>query len=112
MSLFHESSFKFDEVLARSLSNYRQKSLVFLVYPECPSLCPIVTLLKYLQFQSSRSSDQGLFIITLLPYRKVSSDTIARWLKQTMADTDIDTGKLQHIHVPDLPPPQKVKTLE
>ena len=37
---------------------------------------------------SSRSSDQGPFI------KKVSSDTIAMWLKQKMANADIDTGKL------------------
>lgn len=45
----NECSFTFDEVLKHSRPNYCRKPLVFRAYPECPSLCLVATLLKYLQ---------------------------------------------------------------
>ena len=67
----NKHSFTFDKVLEHSRLNYCQESRFFRAYTECPSLCPVATLLKYLQIQLPRSSDQGLFIITLSPYREV-----------------------------------------
>lgn len=66
----NECSFTFDEVLKHSRPNYCRKPLVFRAYPECPSLCLVATLLKYLQVRLSRSSDPRIFIATLPPYRE------------------------------------------
>ena len=66
----NECSFTFDEVLKHSRPNYCRKPLVFRAYPECPSLCLVTTLLKYLQVRLPRSSDPRVFIATLAPYRE------------------------------------------
>ena len=90
----NEFSFTFDEVLKNSCPNYCQKPLAFRAYLECSRVCPFATLLKYIQVRLPRSSDPGLFITTLSSFRKVSSDTIVRWIKETIADADNDTGKV------------------
>ena len=59
--------FTFDEALKHSRPNHYRKPLVFRAYPECPSLCLVAILLKYLQVRLPRSSDPGLFIITFPP---------------------------------------------
>ena len=45
----NEFSFTSDKVLKNSRPNYFQKPIAFQAYLECPSLCPFVTLLEYLQ---------------------------------------------------------------
>ena len=39
-----------------------------------------------------RTSAEGLFITTTKPYKEASPDTIARWVKETLGETGIDTG--------------------
>ena len=40
----------------------------------------------------TRSSDPALFISTAKPFKLVSRDAIARWIKNTMKEANIDTG--------------------
>ena len=56
---------------------------------ECPDLCPGKNLLNYLDIRLTRSSDPTLFISTTKPFKPVSRDTIARWIKNTMKEANI-----------------------
>ena len=85
-------TFVFDEVLKHSRPKYCQKPLIFRAYPECPKLRPVKNLLNYLDIRLTKSSDPALFISTTKPYKPVSRDTIARWVKNTMKEANIDTG--------------------
>ena len=44
------------------------------------------------RYKLSRSSDTALFLITVRPYKGGSSDTIARWINNTMQEAGINTG--------------------
>ena len=56
-----ECLFVLDEVLKHSRPKYCQKPLIFRANPECPELCPVKNLLKYLDTRLTRSSDPDTF---------------------------------------------------
>lgn len=63
-------------------------------YCDRPAVCPAETLVTYLSKSSSvRPSDtESLILTSKKPYRAASSQTIGRWIKQTLADSGIDTN--------------------
>ena len=87
-----ECKFVFYKVLKHSRLKYCQKPLIYTAYPECPELRPVKNLLNYLDIISTRLSEPALFISTRKPFKPVSRNTIARWIKNTMKETNIDTG--------------------
>ena len=87
-----ECTFVFDEVLKYSRPKYCQKPLIFRAYHECPNLCPAKVLLNYLDIKLTRSSDLAFFISTTKPFKALSRDAIARWIKNTMKEANIDSG--------------------
>ena len=105
MSIKHENLHSFKEgviLLCQSILETRRIlrlhgsalfkiPLIFRAYPECPESCSVKNLLNYLDTRLTRSSDPALFISTTKPYKSVSRDTIARWIKNTK-DANIDTG--------------------
>ena len=84
--------FVFDDVLKHSGQSFKEKPLVFRVFLQNPKLCPVSTLVQYLDIRLSRSYDTALFLITVMPYKGASSDTIALWIKNTMQETETNTG--------------------
>ena len=62
----------------------QEKPLVFLYFPKNPKLGSVTKLRieTVLNIRSTHSSDTVLLITAALPYKGVSSDTIARWIKQ------------------------------
>ena len=67
--------------------------MTFRAYPDQKSLCPVHNIWKYLQeVRLSRSSDDNLFITIRKPYHGASPDTIARWIKDMLSLSGIDTG--------------------
>ena len=85
-------TFVFDDVLKHSRPCFKEKPLVFRAFPQNPKLCPVSTLIQYLDIRLSRSSDTALFLTTVRPYKGASSDTIARWIKNTMQEAGINTS--------------------
>ena len=82
----------FDEVLKHSRPKCCQKPLIFRAHPECPDLCPLKNILNCLDVRLTRSSDPALFISFTRPFKPVSRDTIARWIKNTIKEANTDTG--------------------
>ena len=85
-------TFVFDEVLKHSRPKCCQKPLTFRAHPECPDLWPLKNLLNYLDIRLTGSPDPALFISSTEPFKLVSRDTIARWIKNTIKEANIDTG--------------------
>ena len=86
-----ECTFVFDEVLKHSRPGFKDGPMTFRVFPDY-HICPVHTLKQYLDMRLPRSSEDALFLTTTQPYRGVSSDTIARWIKTMMQLAGIDTG--------------------
>ena len=78
-----ECTFVFDDVLKHTRPSFKEKPLVFRRFPQNPKLYPVSTLIQYLNIRLPRSSDTALFLTTVRPYKGASSDTIARWIKNT-----------------------------
>ena len=83
-----ECTFVFDDVLKHSRPSFKEKSLVFRAFLQNPKLCPVSTLIQYLDIRLSRSSDTTM----VRSYKGPSSDTIGRWIKNTMQKAGISTG--------------------
>ena len=60
------------------------------------SLCVVTTLKEYLtRTQSLRGSESQLFISYTRPFRRVSRETISRWVKLVLTDSGIDTLRIK-----------------
>ena len=66
------------------------KPMVFKPYPE-NSLCVVIHL--YLEQTKHLRSGDSLLISFIKPHKAVSKDTVARWCKNTMKWSGIDTDK-------------------
>ena len=79
-----EWTFIFDKLLRHARPSMQEKPLVFLYFPKNPKLGSVTKLRieAVLNIRSMHSSDTVLLITAALPYKGVSSDTIARWIKQ------------------------------
>lgn len=90
-----EVTFTVDSVLKHNRST-SELPMVFRAYTHEPTLCPVTTVGKYLDFRRDKSGEPELFITTRPTkgaYKAATSDTIARWIKKTMGLAGIDTGK-------------------
>lgn len=63
---------------------------------EDKTLCVVTTLKEYLtRTQSLRGSESQLFISYNRPFRRVSRETISRWVKLVLTDAGIDTSRFK-----------------
>lgn len=70
--------------------------LVKLTAFEDKTLCVVSTLKEYLtRTQNLRGSEGQLFVSYQKPFRKVSRDTISRWVKTVLTDSGIDTSRFK-----------------
>ena len=80
----------FDDTLKHSCSSYKEKLLSFRTFPQNPKLCPVPALIQYLDIRLLRSS--VLFITTVTPFKRASSDASDRCIKHTMHEAGIYTS--------------------
>ena len=64
-----ECTFVFDDVLKHSKLSFKEKPLVFRAFPQNPKLCPVSTLMQYLDIRLSRLSDTALFLTKVMPHK-------------------------------------------
>ena len=89
-----EVTFTFDEYLKHSRPNYKQKSLIFRDFT-LRDLCPVSTLITYLEHKLPVSGDPALFITTVKPLKKASKDIIFLWVclcLRSMSEAGINSG--------------------
>ena len=88
-----ECTFIFNDVLKTSVEGEQSKKLTFRAYPDDRSLCPVKTMLKYLEVRGEKSASDHIFTITVKPFTPAKSDTIANWLKKVLLLSGIDSGR-------------------
>ena len=67
-----------------------------LVKLEDKALCVVSTLQEYLtRTQTLRGSGSQLFISYRKPFKKVSRDTVSRWVRSVLTDSGIDTSRFK-----------------
>lgn len=71
-----------------------QPSLNLPYFHQRPGICPASTLQKYLSMTSTirSNSEDRLFVTHKKPHKAASSQSIGRWIKQTLSDSGIDTS--------------------
>ena len=95
MSLSNSAvTFHFEELLKQSKPGNLDTSVTLDAYPPDRRLC-VVRYLKYYIKRTKliREAERRLFISYKKPHKRVSSQTISRWLKYVMSSAGIDTAK-------------------
>lgn len=86
-------SIKIPDTLKTSRIGSIQPNLIIPFYSIKPEICPANTLISYLeQTKSLRGEVDRLFISFRKPYNQVSSQTLSRWIKDTLFECGIDTS--------------------
>jgi len=96
-----EVTFVIKDPLKHSRPGYNNEPLTFRAFPDMPELCPVNTLRSYLAYRLSEDTQLSLdedgtdflLITTMKPRRKATPDTIKRWIKTTLHEAGIDTGR-------------------
>ncbi len=65
-----------------------------LSFPDKPSICPVLSMKDYLvRTALLRTADANkMFIQLRKPHKSVSSQTLAHWMTNIMADAGVDTS--------------------
>ena len=86
-------SFHVDELLKHSRPGHHGFTMKLKAYPPDRRVCIVNYLRAYVKrTESIRGPERRLFISYTKPYGKVSSQTISRWIKVTLAGAGIDTS--------------------
>ena len=83
--------FQITSLLKQSRVGYHLKPIELLSFRENENLCIIKTINEYLKRTENLRSDDFLLISWRKPFKKVSKDTVARWIKEVMAKSGINT---------------------
>ena len=88
-----EISFQINSLLKCSKPGRHSEPVIFRAYQEDPSLCVRVYVQAYLlRTKELRKDETQLFISYQKPYKAISRDTLARWIRTTMQLAGIDTA--------------------
>ena len=78
------------DLLKTSNRQFHNGESKFPKYIENTNICPVTTLKQYLHMTSkNRGEIKSLFIIQIRPFKPASKDTIARWIRETLAKAGI-----------------------
>ena len=94
-----ETSYEFalPDHVKQSRPGYNTPSVVLKAYPHDildMALCVVYHLKEYLKrTESLRKNETRLFISYVRPHKRVSRDTISRWIRSTMVSARIDVSK-------------------
>lgn len=84
---------KIPDFLKTTRNGCPQPVLVLPFFDERPQICPVKTLLCYLDKTSPhRKEMESLFISFRKPHKPVGSQTLSRWVKETLNDSGIDVS--------------------
>lgn len=84
------------DILKTSCPSRRCLRLMLPFFNNKPEICPAKTLIVYLEktkiFRQEDKSLTRLFLTFRRPHKHATTQTISRWLKQTMHESGIDTS--------------------
>ena len=74
----------------------RPIAVVLPKYPHEEPLCTVNALKHYLQkTRAVRGKNRNLFLSYVSPHKQVGAETISRWIKSSLSDAGIDTGRFK-----------------
>lgn len=85
--------FALDELLKQSRPGKHLTHISYQAYPEDTSLCIVQTLGVYLQRTKELRQCDYLLISYAKPHKRISRDTIARWLKSMLTSAGVNVNK-------------------
>ena len=77
-------------LMKHSRPNFRGKPIKYKEYPMNKNLCVVQALNAYIARTNDLSMSPNLLLTHRKPYRPASKDTVARWLKEILADAGIN----------------------
>lgn len=80
------------ELIKTSAPGRHQPLLVLPFFKEKPELCAANTLQFYITFTKTLRETQTLFLALKKPHRAVTSQTLSRWIKNTLQKSGIDVS--------------------
>ena len=84
---------RFGDLLKQSRPGFQLNEITIKAYAPDKRLCLIVLLNEYLnRVKNLRGENFRLFLTTQPPYKAASQQTIARWIKQTLAKAGLDVS--------------------
>ena len=87
-------TFAITDIIKTTKKGSHIEPIVFKRYREDDTLCVVKVLREYIKrTQVHRSNKDKLFLTTVKPYQEASKNTLARWVKTTLALSGIDTKK-------------------
>ena len=91
----HKCIFIPSKLLKHSRLCYVNKPVKSYVREENPNICPVQAIKYYLDKRNNNVSHETktFFITHRKPFRAVHEDVIFRWVKEVMAEADIDVSK-------------------
>lgn len=93
---FSRVKFTLRDVLKQTKPGRHLKDLTLTGYAPDRRLCVITVLKEYLKRTLySRGAETKLFISTIEPHRRVSKQTISRWIRSTLKAAGIDTEQFR-----------------
>lgn len=82
---------KITDLIKTSRPGSSQPTLCLPFFLDKPEICPAKTLTMFLEkTKDLRTSHEYLFISIKKPHKKVTAQTISRWIKSTLANSGID----------------------
>ncbi|XP_072945846.1 uncharacterized protein [Epargyreus clarus] len=87
-----EIRIKIPDLLKTSRPGFIQPELILPYFLEKPEICPVNTLICYLNITKDLRKSDILFISFKKPYKSVGSQTISRWIKSTLCTCGIDVN--------------------
>ncbi|XP_061721260.1 uncharacterized protein LOC133528068 isoform X1 [Cydia pomonella] len=89
---FHvnEIHIKIPDLIKTSRVGVAQPTLVLPYFRERPEICPCAALHSYLDVTKSLRSSDVLFVSLNKPHRAITSQTLSRWIKNTLQECGID----------------------
>ena len=87
--------FQISDLLKHSTPRYRGKPIKYRSYPHNKELCPVHTIRVYISRRNTLltgNDNDSFFCCHRKPYGPASSDTLARWVKDTMKLAGIDVS--------------------
>ena len=92
----NQAEFSFPEHIKQSRPGYTVPSVILKAYPTDPALCVIAHLKEYIErTRPLRDVETKLFISYVKPHKRVSKDTIGRWIRTVMVISGIDVYKFK-----------------
>ena len=90
----NEILFNVTALLKHDRVSRKKEPIIFHAYPHDKKLCPVTLIKQYMLVRDALvpSTEKAFFVTHGKPYHAATKDTLARWVKNTMSLSGVDTA--------------------